>query len=197
MGQAALKHSLSVADYLELERSTDTKYEYHEGEVFAMAGGTVYHSLIGSNIIGEIGILLKGSLYSCFSSNLKIAVSPTKYLYPDAAVICGKPETFEENPHAANNPTIIVEVVSSDSESYDRGDKFWLYRGLTSLLDYVVVSQDKPVVDVFSRTDFDLWKISSYRGLDKLVTLPSLDITIPMTEIYAGITFENLEDFLS
>jgi Uma2 family endonuclease len=192
MGQAALKLGYSVNEYLELEQSTNIKYEYHEGEVFAMAGGTVNHSLIGSNVQGELRALLKNKTCKSYNSDLRVAISPFKYLYPDAAVVCGKPENFNENPHAVNNPILIVEVVSADSESYDRGEKFWLYRKIASLQDYIIVSQDKPVVDVFSRNENDLWQIKSYRGLDKVLEIPCLNITINMAEIYDSILFEDL-----
>jgi Uma2 family endonuclease len=191
MGLPAHTHQFyTIQEYLELERQTGIKYQYDGGEVFAMAGRTTEHSLIGNNMGSELRRVLKKRPCSAYNSDLKIAISEEKYRYADASVICGPVEFYEENPEAAKNPVLIVEVLSESSESYDRGEKFKTYRQIPSFQEYVLIEQRFPLVEVFYKVDDKTWEYRVYEQLDQTVVFSSIEAEIPMEEIYSGLTFE-------
>jgi Uma2 family endonuclease len=179
----------TIAEYLELERQTGLKFEYEDGEVFAMAGGTATHSLIGNNVGGELRRVLKNRSCNAFNSDLKIAINEEKYRYADASVICGPVEYYDENPEAAKNPVLIVEVLSESSESYDRGEKFKKYRQIPTFREYVLIEQRFPLVEVFFKIDEKTWQYRVYEQLDQPVQLNSIEAEIPLAELYSGVIF--------
>jgi len=176
----------TVEAYLELERQTGEKYEYENGEVFAMAGGTATQSLIGNNVGGE----LRRVLCRSYNSDLKIAINEEKYRYADTSVVCSPVEYYEENSEAAKNLTLIVEVLSDSSESYDRGEKFKKYRQIDSFREYVLVEQRFPLVEVFFKIDENTWQYRVYEDLNQSVLLQSIEGEIQLPEIYDGVVFE-------
>lgn len=179
----------TIAEYLELERQTGIKYQYDKGEVFAMAGGTVAHSLIGNNIAGELRRVLKNRSCNAYNSDLKIAINEEKYRYADASVICGPVDYFDENPEAAKNPLLIVEVLSESSEPCDRGEKFKTYRQIPTFREYVLIEQRFPLVEVFFKIDEKTWHYRVYEQLDQMVQLNSIEAEIPLAELYSGVIF--------
>ncbi|MEO1627040.1 MAG: Uma2 family endonuclease, partial [Bacteroidota bacterium] len=111
-----------------------------------------------------------------------------KYVYPDTMVICGEIERAEDNSDAISNPILIVEVLSKSTLEYDKGDKFYFYRQIPSLQEYVLIEQDRHVVEVYFKKDkMELWKISRYDGIDQAIVLQSLGITIRMQDLYFDI----------
>ncbi len=179
----------TIAEYLELERQTGVKFEYEDGEVFAMAGGTANHSRISTNVTGELRQVLKRKLCNEYNSDLKIAINEEKYRYADASVICGPVEYYDENPEAAKNPLLIVEVLSESSESYDRGEKFKKYRQIPTFREYVLIEQRFPLVEVFFKIDEKTWQYRVYEQLDQMVQLNSIEAEIPLAELYSGVIF--------
>lgn len=170
-----------MTEYIALEQSTDTKHEYHDGKVFAMAGGTLEHGLISGNIFAEVrgGIRKQSKDCTAINNEVKLYI-PTinKYLYPDAMAICGSLERAEEEPNAVLNSTLIIEVLSKSTESYDRGDKFHYYRKIRSLQEYLLIDQYQPQIDAYSKTA-DLWEITRVEGLDAKINIASLGISLP------------------
>ena len=190
MGEPAVKSTFTIGEYLEREKASLVKHEYHEGEIFAMAGGTPRHSIIISNVGGELRSALKGKSCIAHSSETQIATSRRRFVYADSLVICGPFMSFEENPLAASNPVVIVEVLSESTSAYDRGTKFMRYRQIPSFREYVLIEQRFPQVEVFFKTESGLWNISSYEDLSDEVELQSLDIRIPMSELYVNTEFD-------
>lgn len=187
MGEAALKYHYSIEEYLEIEKSSLERYEYHAGEIYAMAGGTLNNSLLSSNIGGSLreSIKRKGKLCRTYNSDAKIAVSDEKFVYSDTFVVCGKTETFPEMPHAAKNPILIVEVLSESTALYDREGKFQDYQKITTFREYILVSQDKVLVEVFYKPeDVSFWQYRSYRNLNETIEIKSLDIEVSLNDIY-------------
>jgi Uma2 family endonuclease len=183
--------NLSIADYIQIEKETDTKYEYHDGKIFAMAGGTVEHGLISGNIYGEMKFALraKGSNCTPLNSDIKLYLAhANKILYPDAMVVCGEIERSDREVNAIVNPIVIVEVLSKSTESYDRGDKFYAYRQIQSLVEYVLIDQQKAQIEIYHRTG-DLWKITRITGRDARCSLAALDIELSLANIYENIDF--------
>lgn len=190
MGEAKPKEKISIAEYLEIGDQSEFKYEFHDGEVYAMAGGTLSHARISGNIFFELEAAFRNrkSLCKPFNTDAKVYIkAKNAFVYPDASVVCGKiEETADGNGFC--NPIVIIEVLSKSTAGYDRGEKFNLYRKLPSLREYVLIEQEKALVEVFSKQEnADLWKISTYEGLDASVSLESVELEIPMTQIYLDV----------
>jgi Uma2 family endonuclease len=180
--------NISFADYIQQEMDTNTKYEYHNGKIYALAGGTLNHGLISGNVFSKMTNKLEEKSANCtpLNSDVKLHIAySNSYVYPDSMVVCGEFEYAEEDENSITNPILIVEVLSKSTAEYDRGDKFYLYRQIPTLREYVLIEQNKYVVDVHYKSDnSDLWKISRYQGLDEIVKFQSVDIEISMSALY-------------
>lgn len=184
-------NNLSVPEYINTEQQTDTKYEYHDGSIYAMAGGTLNHGLICGNIFGEIRIALKAKNSDCkvINSEIKLHVKEkNSFLYPDAMVICGAIEKSKTELNSVTNPVVIIEVLSKSTASYDRGDKFFFYRQIDTLKEYILIEQDKAQIEIFKRKK-DLWQITRISGLGELLPISTLDIELKLEDIYQDIEF--------
>ncbi len=171
--EPAVKEKLSLAEYQRLEEETDTRYEYHDGEVFAMSGAARKHSAISSNING----FLRNSLPSgCrpFDSDLKIYIETVKKgLHPDVSVAC-QPVTGPDEINAIDNPVLLIEVLSPSTADYDRGQKFWFFSQLPSLREYVLVEQDHWAVETRYRSSAESeWVMAYFEGEEAEVVLRS------------------------
>jgi Uma2 family endonuclease len=192
MTEAAAKRRYSIEDYLRLERDSRDKYEYDDGEILAMSGGSPTHSLIASNVNGELRARLKGKRCRVYESNLRISVpGKRRYVYADGTVICGLLEydPADTKQETVVNPEVIIEVLSPSTEKYDRTKKFDLYRSAASFREYVLVSQDVPRVETFLRQPDGTWAFDVAAGLQTSVRLRSLNTEVPLAEVYAGVEF--------
>ncbi|PIY07756.1 MAG: hypothetical protein COZ18_15720 [Flexibacter sp. CG_4_10_14_3_um_filter_32_15] len=188
---------LTFQEYINLEKENNQKYEYHDGFVIAMAGGTRNHSRISTNITSKLFSILeeKGDKCEVFNSDTKLGFQDkSKYLYPDAMVVCGDIEESRHN-QDITNPIIIIEVLSKSTEELDRKDKFGLYKQVPSLEYYVLISQDKPQIEVYRKMKVEdnksLWQIEIITGMDKMLVFPTLDIEISFSSIYKKVEFES------
>lgn len=185
---------MSAAEYLALERASETKHQFFDGEVFAMAGGSYVHALVSNNVAAELRSRLKGTPCQTFGSDLRVATPGGLYTYPDVTVHCGPPTFVDEQSDTLTNPRLLVEVLSPSTERYDRGRKFEQYRGIRSLTDYLIVSQGHASVDHFFRREPDgAWLLMGHSGLEAQVTVENLGIVLPLSEIYAGVDFSAAE----
>ncbi|MEL6656407.1 MAG: Uma2 family endonuclease [Bacteroidota bacterium] len=183
--------NVSIAEYVAIEQAEDLRYEYHNGKIFAMAGGTVEHGLISGNVYGEIKFALrnKGSNCTVLNSEVKLHIEASnKFVYPDVMVVCNELERSSIEENAIINPVIIIEVLSESTESYDRGDKFFAYRQLPTLKEYILIDQYQAQIDIYERQS-NLWKITRKNELTYLFKIHSLDIEIPLASIYEQIKF--------
>lgn len=183
--------NLTVAEYIEVERETGTKYEYHDGSIFAMSGGTLEHGLISGNTFGEIkfGLRKKNSDCTALNSEVKLFIkSLNKYVYPDVMVVCGEIEKSNDEADALVNPTVIVEVLSKTTESYDRGDKFYIYRQIETLQEYILIDQYKAQAEIFKR-ESNLWHIQRISGLDRELEISALGISLSLKNVYENVVF--------
>ncbi|MBI5387714.1 MAG: Uma2 family endonuclease [Verrucomicrobia bacterium] len=190
MGLPQPVQRLTEAEYLAIERAAEFKSEFFDGEMFAMAGGTPMHSLIATNAGREFGNRLKGRPCVPFNGDLRIKVEATGlYTYPDLSVICGPLRYVTEEHDTIVNPTVLVEVLSDSTESYDRGKKFENYRRIPTLKEYLLVSQKEPRLEQFIRQDTGEWLLREAAGLEAKIELPSLQITIELSEVFANVEF--------
>ena len=183
---------LTPQEYYRLEQEAGFKSDYYDGEIFAMAGGTIAHSLICSNIVREVGNRLKGTPCAIYESNLRLKVEATGLrTYPDAGVYCGALARDLEDPgsQTVTNPTVLFEVLSSSTEAYDRGFKSQNYRKIESLRVYVLVSQHAPHIEVYERQADGTWLFWEVNGLESTIPVPGITIQLPLSEIYDRVEF--------
>jgi Uma2 family endonuclease len=187
MGNAAEKRTLTREEYLAFERASEQKHEYADGEIFAMSGGTMEHSLVSANISRELGNALAGRACRVLSSDMRIHIPATgRYVYPDGSIVCSKPLFCDDTRDTLLNPKVIIEVLSDSSEAYDRGEKFEHYRTVTSLEIYVLASQKKPLLDVFTRELDGRWSLRSY-GPGERAALEPLGCELSVDGAYMGV----------
>ncbi|MCL4108160.1 UNVERIFIED_CONTAM: hypothetical protein GTU68_066083 [Idotea baltica] len=180
---------MTAAEYLEWERRQDQKHEFLDGEVFLQAGGTRRHSLISSNISGELRTRLKNVDCESLNSDMRVLVEATGlHAYPDASVVC--PPIEGDSDDVITNPVLIAEVLSPSKADFDRGGKFGHYRQIPSLRDYLVIYQDTARVEHHRRTVDNDWLLHEVFGTEHVLELPSLKISLPLTEIYAKVDFD-------
>jgi Uma2 family endonuclease len=185
----ATKLKYTPEEYLALERKSLTKHEYHDGEIFAMAGTSREHSLIGGNLARAIGNQIEDRACEVHTSDLRVCVSATGlYTYPDVVVVCGVPELLDRELDTLLNPTVIAEVLSESTEAYDRGAKFRNYRRIPSLREYVLVAQDRMSVERYTRHG-DEWVLTEFTEPNQVLKLESIGCEVPLSRIYAKIEF--------
>lgn len=179
---------MTVEEYLALDRaSEDVRYEYIDGIVTMLAGGTNNHSRICLNIGRELSIALRGKPCEAFTSDLKVSISATRYVYPDVSVSCDQRD-IEEKSDIMYSPRVVIEVLSPSTGSRDRRQKFTYYRGCPSVQEYVLVSTDEPAVDVYRRASEKLWTLHLFGPGDD-VELKSIQVTVPIAAFYENVRF--------
>ena len=178
------RHVHTFEEYLELEQNAEYKSEFHDGEIYAMAGGTPAHSRISVRIAGLLDARLRGC--SVYDSNLNLYIEQmNRGVYPDCMALCGEPLFWNNRRDVILNPTVVVEVLSPSTEDYDRGTKALYYRGVSSIQHILLISQDRVLIDHFSRQDDHTWTITQYSVPANSIRL--LEAEIPVAEIYRNI----------
>jgi len=181
--------TMTVEEYLALDRaSPNVRYEYIDGVITMLAGGTANHSSIGVNIASELRTALRGKSCKVFNSDLKVSISKTRYVYPDVSVSCDQRD-LRGRGDIIHNPLVIFEVLSPGTQANDRRQKFTYYRNCPSVQEYVLVSTDEKAVDVYRRATEKLWTLHLFGPGDD-VELKSIDVTIPIASIYENVDFE-------
>jgi Uma2 family endonuclease len=192
--QAKRKSYLTPEEYLALERQSDTKREYFDGEVYAMSGATRAHNIITTNVTTAFVTQLKGRRCEVYASDMRVKVQPTGlYTYPDVVIVCGKVQLEDQRQDTLLNPTVLVEVLSPSTDDYDRGTKFAHYRTLESLSDYLVIAQAEPLVEHYQRQPDNRWLLTTYATLDAVVTVPFLGCDLSLAEVYDKVDWSEAE----
>jgi Uma2 family endonuclease len=170
---------------LAAERKSPERHEFFKGEIIPMTGASRPHNLITTNVVIKIGNALLNEDYEVYQSDMRVhnPVSET-YSYPDVVVVKGTPQLEDNQFDTLLNPVLIVEVLSPGTESYDRGDKALAYRQISSLREYLLVSQDKAVVEHWVRLEESKWQVEEIKGLDAILRLLSGTCEIKLAEVY-------------
>ncbi|MEZ6130407.1 MAG: Uma2 family endonuclease [Planctomycetaceae bacterium] len=184
---------VSLDEYVELERATGERHEFHDGKVVRMVGGSGPHSAIGISISAELYLQLKGTNRVVHGSDLRIAL-PTlcTYVYADCVIPDGVPQ-FVSPKDSLTNPIVIFEVLSPSTEAYDRGDKFGQYRTIETFREYLLVCQDRPHVEQFLKQDDGNWLLKEYNGNNAVITIESLGCQLSLADVYAKVDFTKAE----
>ena len=182
---------LSIEEWIRLEQENDTKYEYYNGEIFAMAGGSHTHGIICDNFFAEalISVRKKGKDCMPFSAEHKLQLPEGKsYVYTDGMIFCGEPEVVSTTDGILANPAVILEVLSDSTEKNDRGEKWRAYRRIPTLQHFIMVRQHQPAVEVYSRRG-DLWLFRELTELSDVIVLDKVGIEISLADLYRRINF--------
>jgi Uma2 family endonuclease len=186
---AAEPNQLSVQEYLRLERQAETKNEYLDGQMVAMTGGTLRHNAIIANVVSELHRQLRGRPCQVFPNDLRVRIpSANVYVYPDVTVVCGEPRIEDTYADTLLNPIVVIEVLSPSTEAYDQGKKRRWYQSLDSLSEYLLISQNMPLIERYVRQG-DGWLLNRAEGLDSVLSLPSIQAELVLAEVYAKVMF--------
>lgn len=186
MATAALTY-YTPEEYFALDRGAEFKSEYRDGRIVAMTGATSAHVTLTVNVVAGLHARLRGGPCRAFVSDMRTQVGGgRRYTYPDVTAVCGEPRFIDETLDTLTNPVLIVEVLSPSTEAYDRGEKFLHYRTIESLQEYVLVAQDRVLVERFVRAG-EFWTLSAMTDLDDVLELTSVGCSIPLREIYENV----------
>ncbi|MUG98682.1 Uma2 family endonuclease [Scytonema sp. UIC 10036] len=189
---------MSAEKYLIWEPTQEQRYEYWDGEVVAMSGGTRSHNRVCGNFFRVLDDALLDRIFEVYIVDVKVQVeSKQKYFYPDVVVTCDERDSFacakgDRNPQLIQFPCLIVEVLSPSTEAADRGKKFAKYRQSSTLKEYILVQVAQPGVEVFRRNEQGKWVLSEY-NLDELLPLESVNVEIAIADLYRQVQFETEE----
>ena len=182
------KNRITSEEYLASERESETKNEYVDGEIFAMAGASREHNKISTNIVRVLGNQLLEKPCSIFSSDMKVRAIEV-CTYPDILIVCGDEEYDDEHRDILLNPNVIIEILSDSTEAYDRGDKFSHYQLISAFSEYILISQYLCKVEKFSRQKDETWIYSKYDKLEDRIAIKSINCELPLSEIYRKVNF--------
>lgn len=185
------KRRYTFEEYLELDGNSEERWEFWDGEIFCMSGASASHERIVRNML--LQLTLKAGRKGCeaFTSNIRIKVPDAPpYRYADVSALCGEAQ-FEKlgGVDALVNAQLIVEILSPSTEAYDRGDKFTHYKSIPTFSEYLLVAQHRPHVTRLYRRDDGTWIHTEANDLEAVLELSALDCTLPLNEIYSGVSF--------
>ena len=186
MSQAA-QPLFTPEEYLARERVAETRSEYHEGTVFAMAGGTALHAELAATFIRELGARSKGGPCRIYSSDMRVASGERDFVYPDVSGLCAEPRFRDDTRDVLLNPGFVVEVLSPSTEAYDRGRKLAIYMAVPSIVEIVLVSQDQVRVDKYTRLPEGIWRFDVLEGRESRVRFESLGCEIVLADFFDGV----------
>ena len=179
---------LTEEEYLAIERAAEFRSEFLNGEMFAMSGVSLQHGRLQQNLTFELMTRLRGSGCEAIHSAVRVRVSASMYVYPDASVVCGPPLLGDDKQDILLNPVVIFEVLSPSTEKYDRGLKFQSYRTIESLKDYILVDQEKMRIEHYIRQTAG-WTLRDCQHPDEELQIDSIGVSIPLRQIYEGVEF--------
>ncbi|MDJ0734245.1 MAG: Uma2 family endonuclease [Nostocaceae cyanobacterium] len=180
----------SLDEYRVIEEKAEGRREYRNGEIVAIPGGTLKHSRIGGNIFAFLKFLLRDTQFEPINSDLRLWIPEYRRgVYADVMIFEGEPQLNDNRNDEVLNPIVIVEVLSPSTADYDRQGKFRIYRSIESFREYLLVEQDEPFVERYSKKA-EGWLLSDFNSLEQSISLESVKIELPMAEIYRGVVFE-------
>ena len=191
MATTAAPTHLTPETYLELERKAITKNEYVNGEIIAMAGASFAHNFITLDTATHLNNQLMDGECQAATGDLRVKVPRTEsYFYPDIVVVCGEPQAEDNIFDTLLNPTLIVEVLSASTETYDRDEKFTHYRQIDTLQEYILISQDSVEVVQYCRQEPE-WVATKFQTLEDVMPLISIGCELPLRHIYRRVKFDS------
>ena len=186
------KQKFTIEEYLAMEEAATEKHEYYKGEIFAMSGIKLPHNIICRNLFCELGIKLKGKKCQLFGSNMRLHIEAnTLFTYPDISIICGEPETLNNDDWNLLNPAVIVEILFPSTRNYDRGENFKLYRDIPTLKEYILVDSESVHIEIFRLNATRHWELEEYNSVEEMLFTQTINEHIALADIYAGVKLES------
>jgi len=192
------KHKMTMEEYIEFDKNNEGRWEYFDGEVVDMASGTLNHNKIASNISRVLGNKLEGKGCIALPGDMRLKVPKAlPYRYPDVVVVCGEQviETIQGQEMLVN-PLLIVEVLSSSTEGYDRGSKFTAYQSIESFREYLLIAQDRPHITQYARQPDGQWLRKDIEGMESVLKLVCIECELTFKEIYRLVKFPPTESVI-
>lgn len=181
------KKKMTAEEYLQFEKTADHKHEFYQGEVFAMAGASPRHNIIAKNMLRDIASALRGKPCQPYGSDLRIHIPEnTLYTYPDISIICGDILTASDDKDTATGPVVLIEILSPYTKNYDRGGKFKLYRDIPQLKEFIMIDSESVFIEAFRLNEKQHWELEEYRHLADVMNILSVQVTVPLADIYEG-----------
>ena len=174
----------SVDDYFAVELNSAIKHEYYNGEIFAMAGASVAHNHITANVLGALRTALRGTTYSAFGSDLRLATPAGLFTYPNVMVIRGQIDLTPDHPDTVTNPVVLVEVLSEATRDYDRGEKFTLYQSIPALREYLLIEQGRLLIEHHAVGSDAVWTATWVDQLNASIDIASIPVTLRVADVY-------------
>lgn len=185
------KRHYTPEEYLALEETAEFKSEYHDGEIIPMTGGTTNHNRIIINLIASINSPLKKQNCLLFASDVRLGLPRfRRYVYPDLMIIEGKPVYDGSGQTTITNPLVIIEVLSTSTRNYDKGDKFYFYRSIPKFREYILIDQYQYHVEQYAKTAENKWLLTEYDGQEAVLAMTAVNLEIPLVDLYEGVEFE-------
>lgn len=184
------KPYISVEEYLTLEATSEFRHEYIHGDVLAMTGGSRKRNRIAGNVLRALGESLDIQGCEVYINDVRVKIQDTgAYMYPDVVIVCGEEEVDDYRGEHLLNPIILIEVLSDSTESYDRGVKWAHYKRILSLQEYLVISQNNPYVEHYTRQEAHSWRYVTYEGLESVILLSSVGLELSLKALYRKVRF--------
>ncbi len=185
---AQTEAKLAAREYLALERASQVRHAFLDGEVFAMTGASRPHNLIAGNLFASLHGQLKQGPCEVYTHDMRVHIPETGlYTYPDIVVACGEPQFEDTELDTLLNPSLIVEVLSPSTEDHDRGSKFVHYRSIAEFSDYLLVAQARIHVEHFARQAGGQWLLTETNDPKATIELTSIGGVLAVNEIYDGV----------
>lgn len=186
------KRHFSVAEYLAMEKASQEKHEYFQGEIFSMAGASTNHNLIFSSLFGFLSVKLAGSKCIPFGSDMRMNIPEnTLFTYPDISVYCNGIKHSTDDKDTILEPTVIIEILSPSTVNYDRGGKFKLYRDIPTLKEYILIDSEAISIEAFYLNGKQNWELIEYKKIGDAVKFVSMGFEVALSDIYNRVRFLN------
>lgn len=178
---------ISPDEYLAMERATEERNEYYDGLVLAMSGGSMEHNLIDRNLVGILYGFLKGKECQVLPSHMRMS-SPGRenYMYPDASIVCGKPELEDDKFDTLTNPSVIFEILSPSTKGMDKQRKFFFYMQIPSLKEYIMIDSERRYIIIARKQADSSWKFEELNDKNETLFIQTVGFSLPLSELYEG-----------
>ncbi|KIA91601.1 hypothetical protein OC25_21145 [Pedobacter kyungheensis] len=184
------KRRYTVEEYLEMEKPSQVKHEYYQGEIFAMSGAGLNHNKIFSNVFIELGSKLKSTPCRPYGSDMRMNIPEnTLFTYPDISIYCNGLMHSDVDEETFISPTVIIEILSPSTKNYDRGKKFNLYKDIPSLKEYIMIDSESISVEAYHINEEKNWMLNEHKEICDTLTFVSMGFDVPLSEIYNYVNF--------
>lgn len=185
---AAKFNYVSPEDYLEMERASQEKHEYYKGEIFAMSGASPQHNLISYNINRIVAPFVHGKGCKLFGSDFRVHIPDnTLYTYPDFSIVCGDYRAGVIYADNLTTPSVLIEILSKSTQDYDRGTKFSLYRGITTLKEYILIDSTRIIIEHFEKQADNSWRFTEFKQLSDSFVIATIGLSLSLRDVYEDV----------